>query len=709
MVDKVKKNDRKGDRSTLYRSLLCGLCVSMTCVLRPVLSFYLQNEGEFWFSLGSIIGQVLMIAGGVAGFIMLVHFILPEREKINARLLFGSLAAALSLCVYIQNHFLSFYLPILTGDPINWSLYYNWNIVSVALWSVVFAVAVVGALKWPRQAKSIVYMVFAMLLCAECVSCGIEIITAKHDNKREDAYFSENGLYEVSNKENIIVLISDTFEGTYMNEILERYPEYQDMLSDCTYYDNVTGTSCFTYFSYADMMTGVDFPLGNTEQSGVSYCFDHQTTIDKISNNGWDIEYYTVFSPTESVSSKILNAFNGVLTPDWKTSWYLAKLLFKSTLFQSMPQPLKPRFIVLNDRYEDAKQMVKSQQAPLPYVSDDIQFYNQINKPECVLKGIEGKPRYIIVELWGVHEPSRIDADFNEIEFDDSVSIDERKIQGARAQLKLLRTYLDQLKAAGIYDQSTVIMTADHGYNLRFYPVFLVKEAHREADSFIIDHSPISLRADYEDLLEKMTSGQSLSETISAMKLPSDRVRYAVDYSSSEGYAKLTDRRSIVTIMGDAREDSSYRIEKDEFYMDDGFEGRCKIDEDFYTGGNSNGNAAIYGLRKDAAQGHSIVFDMFLDQESETPLIFKTTIQNAVDQPQRVNLYANGELIKEEILESMEPKEISIEIPDRMQKRIAVELIMPDAKRCELTVEALGWNAYESIRVLKAGLYSYNS
>ena len=47
-----------------------------------------------------------------------------------------------------------------------------------------------------------------------------------------------------------------------------------------------------------------------------------------------------------------------------------------------------------------------------------------------------------------------------------------------------LNRICDRLKEAGTYDQTTVIMTADHGFNQRFYPVFLVKEANRSEEGF---------------------------------------------------------------------------------------------------------------------------------------------------------------------------------------------------------------------------------
>ena len=701
----TKEDKKPRNHSRLLTSLLCGLGFAMTCVLRPITSFYLANEGEFWFSLGSVTIYVLLIFAITVLVLTLVHFILPGKGKNNPRLFFGAFVAAVTLCLFIQNHFMSSYLPLLTGDAIDWGMYFGWHVGSIVLWGVTIITLILIAKFQPRLGKMLVYLLFALILCSESLTCGIGLITAKHENKKETAYFSSDGLYETSEAGNVVLLISDTFEATYMNRILERYPEYRDMLSDCTFYDNMTGVSCFTYFSYANIMTGKDFPLGATSETGISNCFHNQTTIDRVSGNDWDIAYYTTFSPTANVSTKLLNYSDNLLTPDPSTAWKIANSLFKSTLFQSMPHGLKKHFIVYTQEYEEMKALMDTYEIPDPYVVSDATFYGNMASDQLNLTIVQGKPRYTLIQLDGVHEPCNLDANYNTVVYDESVSIEERKIQGSRAQLKLLRAFLDQLKQAGTYDQTTVIMTADHGYNMRFYPVFLVKEARRKDKEFRIDNTPLSMREDYEELLYKVTSGESFSEAVTDLSVSSDRTRYALDYSSLEGYGKITDRRSLVTISGDASKEDSYRIGKDEFLIDNAFGGRVDLIESFISATGNHPKAAIYGLKEGKSFGHSVVIDMFLSKETSDPLVMKLKIRNVTDQKQRIVFSQDGEMLCEETIGGNTVESFSIDIPSHSPDRITFEIDLPEAVLRKMDTEVLGWNSFRGIEIMDGRLY----
>lgn len=701
-----KPETKKEKRHWLRRiilSLVCGLALAMTLVLRPIISFYISNEGEFWFSLGSVIGLVLLVFAAVAAVVFLIHFLLPDKRKISLRLVFAALVAGTTLCLFVQNHFMSSHLPMLTGDPIDWSLYGTQNILSIALWAGVLILSLILVLVRPRFMRVGAYFLLIFLFCAEAVAGTVDLAAAKHENKKIEAHFTEVGIWETSKAGNVVVLISDTFEGTYMNRILEDYPEYRDLLSDCTYYDNVTGTSVFTYFSYAKLLSGVDFPNGSTSEEGITYCFNHQTTVDRIRRNNWDIGYYTTFSPTPDMQDKILNYSDNILRPDRKTAWALTKLLIKSTLFQSMPQPLKPYFLAYTFQYEQLKALLP---VGKPFVEDDTHYYVNVNEDGLV--PVDGKPRYSIVQLYGVHSPSYMNADFLPEKYSEDVPYEYRKEQAARAQLKLLRTYLDRLKEAGTYDQTTVIMTADHGFNLRYYPVFIVKEANRTDEGFKIDHTPLSMQEDYENLIAALTAGRSFSDAVAEFAQDENRVRYALDYRSVGGYGTKTYRRSIVQVTGPASMEESYHIEKDEFYMDNEFSGRCVLNTPFIVNSAYNNTVSVYGIAEGDVHGHTVLFDAFFDTEEKRSLILKATIKNITDVPQRVVFKLDDQIIAvENIPESGEPVNISVTLPEKEASRYTLEITTPDALLRYITGEGLEWNAYDSIVITEAGFYDH--
>ncbi len=197
-VRNQESGKRKGKirlKGRILPSVLCGLAFALAIELRPIITFYLNNEGEFWFRLSDIILQVLVLFACLAGFVALLHFLLPEK-KFNWRLLFAALVGVITLGSFIQNHFMSAYLPLLTGDLIDWSLYPGWNLASIGLWGGLTVIFLVLLFLKPLWLKGILYSFFALIICAETVSGGIDLVTAKHENQQENTYFSRQGMYE---------------------------------------------------------------------------------------------------------------------------------------------------------------------------------------------------------------------------------------------------------------------------------------------------------------------------------------------------------------------------------------------------------------------------------------------------------------------------------------------------------------------------------
>ena len=295
-----------------------------------------------------------------------------------------------------------------------------------------------------------------------------------------------------------------------------------------------------------------------------------------------------------------------------------------------------------------------------------------------------------------MHEPSNINAEFEEVEYSEEVPVFERKIEAGRGQLKLLREYLDSLKAAGVYEDTTVIMMADHGFNMRYYPVLLVKDAHREEEGFQMDHTPLSLREDLAELLSSMTKGNRFSDTVKAMGFRPDRTRYAIGYRGKE-YGTQTSCMSTIEIRGDAKDIASYQVKKDEFLIDDEFPGRYEIGKPFFMGGGACDNAASYGLDGGRAYGHTVLFDLFLNEPADRDVTLRMVIVNLNSSEQHVILESDGQELTSICLAGDESTEIKTPLPAKGKDRIQIEVRMPDAEFGIMQNEALGWPDSQSI------------
>lgn len=681
-------------KGRIITSLLCGFAPALAVILRPVLSLYLPNEREFWFPLSDVILNLLAVFFGAALALALVHFLLPDQKRISLRLLFAAICAAGTLCVFIQNHFLSFYLPILTGKEIDWSSYQGWNILSTVLWGGVFFIFIGLALFRPRVMRLMAYGLLVLLLCTETVTAGVELASASYRNESRSAYFSETGLYETSKAGNVLVIVSDTFEGTYMKMILDQYPEYREILSDITFYDDVTSVSIFTNYSFPTMLTGIDLPLGMNPEDGVSYCYEHQTLLDTVRNNGWEIGYYTTFTAPESVSDQFINYSDEPMHPSPSGRWELTKLLIRNSLFRSAPNLIKKRFMTNDLEYE----LLKSTRVNAdPYVEDDQAFYFRVR--DGGLKTTDSAPRYSILELWGVHDPCHFDVNVEYVTFGENVPYKQQKVESGRAQLTILREYLDQLKAAGTYDDTTVIMTADHGNLNRFYPVFLVKEAHRTDEGFRVDHTPLSMKDDFEKLLDAVTAGKKFSDAASALAGES-RVRHALDYRAKEWLDAVT-QQSFVDVTGPAEDPDSYQYIREDYLLEDEVSGCYKVNTPFGSEG-----VAYYGCYGNGVYGHSTVYDVFFDAAKERKLTFRASLTNVTDRLQRIRLIVNGEEMPETVTVNPGSDEISVPLPVVNTNRLTLQMYFPDAVcKSTITGEPTGFNDYVSFVLNGAGLY----
>lgn len=95
---------------------------------------------------------------------------------------------------------------------------------------------------------------------------------------------------------------------------------------------------------------------------------------------------------------------------------------------------------------------------------------------------------------------------FNLNEFGYSDNINTSMRQRTKGSLAILFNYIDQMKQLGVYDNSTIILMADHGapgeqVNSQFNPTFLIKPKGYSG-KFTISEAPIS----YEDLVPTILS-----------------------------------------------------------------------------------------------------------------------------------------------------------------------------------------------------------
>ena len=133
---------------------------------------------------------------------------------------------------------------------------------------------------------------------------------------------------------------------------------------------------------------------------------------------------------------------------------------------------------------------------------------------------------FTVHHIQGTHPPYITSEDCTYL---DSASL----MQTQKGCIVLLAEYFSQMKELGVYDDATIIVTADHG---NFYkdsqPFFLIKEPHTIREEIVINHAPITHTELLPTILENIGFDHS-QLGVSIYDISEDDVRERFYYTRS--------------------------------------------------------------------------------------------------------------------------------------------------------------------------------
>ncbi len=453
------------ERITLF---IVSIFLTFTvCIYAPV-SVYVSNKDEFWFNLRIMITTPVVFWVVATLVIVLLGMLLPDKlYHIYLPLVFGA-----GLCFYLQGNFLSLRVGILNGAKINWADYRVKMWLNAGIWLLILC-AVVALFLWKSKMMGKIVMYIAALLTIMQIGSLVVMFTsslsAEDITSPVRPVITTEGLYEVG-EENIIVFVLDTFDEEYFRYITEEHPEITDELDGFVFYDNYAGVYPTTVYSIAHFMGGKLFRNEMPMKDWLADTVEHPHYFDELTGHGYELYLYTTM--TEQIPQKIKEKTkNYTKAPmQFYNTRTCFSVIYRLAACQYFPDIVKP--YVWMDGTEIASTGKLSSEYP---IYDDANELFKSRLDDSGLKKKEGK-QYKFIHLFGVHEPYRIDEWGNEVdpywEWPDC----------ATGCMRIMLEYLTFLKENGVYDDSAIIITADHGFTEGVYrgvlsnPVFLIKE-----------------------------------------------------------------------------------------------------------------------------------------------------------------------------------------------------------------------------------------
>ena len=643
-----------------------ALFLSFTFGFFGPIQLYITNVNEYWFSIWDILWPCALCTVVAFAVILCIGALLPLKgRKIYFGLLFG-----LALALYIQGNFINTDYGVLDGTAINWDEYADVAIWNTALWVALIIIPVALMIFKTKISYKITKWVSVYIVAIQVLTLGFLAITTDLE-KDNNYYLSTEGIYDISTKKNVIVFLLDSFDDNYLKEILKNEPQFLEQLDGFTYFDNSTGMYPTTKGSLPYILTGNLYRNETPFREYIKESWDNSKQYKDLKEANFDIGIYT--DPLFVDMQNRLDIINNIEKSEIKVSSKsgLTKMIYKLTSFQYFPHMLKQYVWFYSGDFNLYKTSIATA-APV-FSLDNVTYYNKLMSTGLQIS--EENNIFRFIHLNGAHPPYTINENV-ETMTDGSATY----MTAAKGSLKMVYKYIEQLKNLGVYNNTVMVIMADHGLwtGSPTNPVLLVKQQNENGTLKIVD-APVS-HSDFWgiimsaiDLNKENQYGYSL-DSIIQMK---DRKRGYLFYSWDDTwFSEYLPPMREYDIDANSNDITSFHLLDAKKYSIG--------DELFFSHPGNANEYAVWGISSCEnthtwTSGKKVNMAFELTKKPEKNLRVLMNVKYVFNGRQNINIYANNVLCHSEEISG---DEISFTIPKELiqdNKYLELYFELPDA------------------------------
>ena len=501
----------KSSLSGIVAGVLLSLSLSfMLCIYAPF-ELFLTNQSEFWFSISTMVLPAVILFLS-ASLILILLFVLLR--------LFGEVPYYIALTfglgtlvyLYIQGNFFVGGLPSLDGTDFDWSAFSPERIKSIV--AFVLCVAAASFLMWKLRGKIFVKVTAAVSGCLAlllAVTLTTLMLTTELEDKAGNLKAYNSGEFEYSEKDNFIILVLDALDAVTFEQALANNPEFSDTFDDFTYYDNALAAYPFSLHSIPMILTGEWYENDRPLSEYVSSAMDGSPLINALEDKGYRMGIYDSGDLTLDARTHAGRFENQIALEDTYTSCFeFMLLMMKMSGLKYAPWDMKSVCYDIPE-YSQEIRVVADDGGKEHFTWSNKTFYESLKQSNPITTTSDKTFRFIHLE--GAHVPYKYDKDVNIIK-------NGTYMDNVESCLTISHQYLQRLKESGVYDNSVIVIMADHGYagtdngdrlDERMHAAVLVKGKGESGDEMKVSNAPISyadLAASFTKLIEGKGAGE---------------------------------------------------------------------------------------------------------------------------------------------------------------------------------------------------------
>lgn len=492
----------------IYAGMILSFAVSfMLCIYAPF-ELYLTNQGEFWFDAGMMISPSLLLFGCVFAALCAVFVVMRLIGKVPY---YVTLAAALGALVYlyVQGNFFISGLPPLDGTTVDWSAPSPERIKSIA--AIIVCLAAAGVALWKLKDGFVKVSAFVSggLALMLIMTMTTLLLTTDVQDKTGQLSCYDVGAYEFSTKENFVVLVLDSLDANTFEEALAKNPEFADTFDDFTYFDNTLAAYPFSMHAVPYIMTGEWYENDGDFHEYVQESFDNSPLIGALEDADYRIGIYSEYD-IKLEGDRFKDRFENqiALTDTFSSETSFMKMIVKMAGLKYAPWDLKEHSYNMT-WYSLENRVAASDEDYKHFSWSNVDFYNSMRSKVTVTND----KTFRFIHLYGAHLPLWYNKDLSQAE-------NPTYMGNVEACLTLADAFIKGLKASGVYDNTSIVILADHGYihpytedkiRERMHCPLLIKGRGETGDEMKVSSAPISY-ADLAPSLPGLIEGKGAEE-----------------------------------------------------------------------------------------------------------------------------------------------------------------------------------------------------
>ncbi len=450
--------DKRRFKSRLMTALLASLAFVFTFFIFGPFELYISNSSFFAFSVKYMIFPIVL--AGLIIFAVVFGILLLLKGKIFTYTV--SAVFSFTLAGYIQGNFINVDHGALDGSQIKWQDFKIQAILGLLFWVLMILLPLMlhyfnGKL-WRKTVR-----IASVILIGAQTAALISIIFPlyKFTNVSDSGFLTKDGIYEVSDKKNVVVFLLDRFDNKYADRIFSEDPELEKQFGGFTFYEDFTGSYSRTCPAVTYLLTGVKCDYKIPMDEYFKKAWSEGTFLADIKNAGYDTKIYTDINYVMENSEYGKDVISNIGVPTHRAdSSKILSAMYSLSAYRYLPEFMKPYFHMYTDDISFGYIYGGDGVANNIYAVDDIKLRKNLES-EGLSIDKDSRGAFMFYHMQGSHDPFVMDENGNRMEGQQYTKKGQTK--QTRGNINTILKYVEMLKELGVYDDTTIIITADHG------------------------------------------------------------------------------------------------------------------------------------------------------------------------------------------------------------------------------------------------------